>query len=35
MKSKDLWDMREINLPDNLPGRQEVKSRQSTSLAEW
>jgi len=35
MKSKDLWDMRELNLPDNLPGRQEVKSRQSTSLAEW
>jgi hypothetical protein len=27
--------MRELNLPDNLPGRQEVKSRQSTSLAEW
>ncbi len=27
--------MREINLPDNSPGRQEVKSRQSTSLAEW
>jgi hypothetical protein len=43
MKSKDLWDMRDINLPSNTSGRetgrtdsrQEVKSRQSTSLAEW
>ena len=35
MKNKDLWDMRDLPMPERDPIRQNVKSRDTISLAEW